>query len=355
MLSLPRYLAVLAIVAAATVGLAWVWAAQMKLAYLDPEYPSWLAKRQLLERCDLGEVLVVGDSRAAVDIVPALLGVPATNLAVGGGEAVEAYSAVRRALACPTPPRRVVISLDAGHFVLPDLFWERTVRFGFLDRAELDEVLRTAERLGDATIIAPRHPDGLPWRVRALLYSIDFPTVQFASLLKGGLLLRWVENRAALRAGIAARGQYFFGTAAGSDAVAAEGNLRAFVPLPVQDHYFRRMLALLAVRGIAVDFVAMPLNRTTARQVRPAVARDFTAYLADFTTLYQNFSVVGTVLPDWPDRYFGDEFAHLNPDGAALFSRRFAACLHARLAGSDVGCAGGWQVDELARALPQPK
>jgi hypothetical protein len=355
MLSLPRYLAILGLIAIATVGLAWIWAAEMKLAYLDPEYPSWLAKRQLLERCDLGEVLVVGDSRAAVDIIPALLGVRTTNLAVGGGEAVEAYSAVRRALACPTPPRRVVISLDAAHFVLADLFWERTVRFGFLDRAELDDVLRTAERLDDATLIAPRHPDGLPWRVRSLLYNIDFPTVHFASLLKGGLLLRWAENREALRAGIAARGQYFFGTAAGSDAVAAEGNLGAFVPLPVQDHYFRRMLALLAARGIAVDFVAMPLNRATARQVRPAVARDFAAYLADIAASYPNFSVVGGVMPDWPDRYFGDEFAHLNPDGAALFSRRFATCLHARLTGSDVGCIDGWRGDELASALPQAK
>jgi hypothetical protein len=169
------------------------------------------------------------------------------------------------------------------------------------------------------------------------------------------LLLRWAENRAALRAGIAARGQYFFGTAAGSDAVATEGTLTAFVPLPVQDHYFRRMLALLAARGIAVDFVAMPLNRTTARHVHPEVTRDFAAYLADIAASYQNFSVVGGVMPDWPDRYFGDEFAHLNPDGAALFSRRFATCLHARLAGSDAGCAGGWQVEELASAAGQPR
>ena len=62
----------------------------MPLAYLDPEYPSWLAKRQMLGQCDLGDVLVVGDSRAAVNIVPALLDVKTTNLAVGGGQAIEA-------------------------------------------------------------------------------------------------------------------------------------------------------------------------------------------------------------------------------------------------------------------------
>ena len=71
----------------------------------------------MLQRCDLGEVLVVGDSRAAVDVMPALLPVQVTNLAVGGGMPIEAYIAVARALACPVPPRRVVISLDAAHFV----------------------------------------------------------------------------------------------------------------------------------------------------------------------------------------------------------------------------------------------
>jgi hypothetical protein len=78
----------------------------MPLAFLDPEYPAWLAKEQMLARCDLGQVLVVGDSRAAVDIEPTLLPVRATNLAVGGGESIEAYSVVRRALACATPRRR---------------------------------------------------------------------------------------------------------------------------------------------------------------------------------------------------------------------------------------------------------
>ena len=111
-----RYLAVLALTAVVGFALVWAWVAAMPLAYLDPEYPAWRAKLDLLRRCDLGDVLVVGDSRAAVDVMPALLPVRATNLAVGGGETIEAYVALSRALACPVPPRRVVISLDAGAF-----------------------------------------------------------------------------------------------------------------------------------------------------------------------------------------------------------------------------------------------
>ena len=45
-------------------------------------------------------------------------------------------------------------------------------------------------------------------------------------------------------------------------------------------------------------------------------------------------------MPDWNDGWFGDEFAHLNPAGATLFSTRFGACLRARI-GAAPDAAGG--------------
>ncbi len=341
-LSPGRYLLWLAATAVLCFAGVWAWVATMPLAYLDPEYASWLAKRRMLEACDLGEVLVVGDSRAAVSVVPMLLGVKTTNLAVGGGQAIEAFVAVSRALDCPLPPRRVVVSLNAGHFVRPDMFWERSVRFGFLNRAELAEVLHTAEALGDRSVLAPRHDDGLAPLLRGFLYAIRFPTLYFNGVLKGGVFLRLWQNRASLQAGLASRGQYFFGTDPGSSAIAAEGSLDRFTPLPVQDHYFRRLLAVLAERGIPVDFIAMPLNRSTHAHVLAAVERDYAAYLAGYAARFANFSVVGPVMPDWPDRFFGDAFAHLNPGGAALFSAGFDVCLRARLAGKAAGCDISW-------------
>jgi hypothetical protein len=330
-LSPARYLLALGATSALALALIWLFVLEAPLAFLDPEYPYWLAKQQLLQSCDLGTVLVVGDSRAAVDIIPARLGVTATNLAVGGGEAIEAYAALRRALACPNPPRRVVISFDAAHFVHPDLFWDRSVRFGAVDLAELTELRAISERLGDASVLDQKHADGLPRGVRALLYAVRFPSLYFNSLLKGGVLLRWWDNRAALRAGLASRGQYFFGTAAGSSVVAADGHLENFTPLPVLDTYFDCMLALLAARHIETDFVSMPLNAATWRAVHPALRDGFAAYLAGYAARYPNFHVIGPLIPAWDDGWFGDEFAHLNPTGAALFSARFGDCLRARL------------------------
>ena len=335
-----RYLAVLASTALLLFAAVWLWVAAMPLAYLDPEYPAWRAKLELLRRCELGDVLLLGDSRAAVDVMPALLPLRVTNLAVGGGETIEAYAALWRALSCPNPPQRVVISLDAAHFTLPDLLWERSVRFGFLNADDLAVLREVARETGDNSFASPQVADGLPRFVRARLYTWRFPSLYFSSLLRGGGILRLWRNRMTFDAVLAARGQYFFGLDPGSSTVAVEGHMPSFTPRPVLDHYFDRLLGMLQARGIPVDFVAMPMNHSTGAAVRPAVRDGFAAYLAQYAARYPGFRVVGPAMPDWPDRYFGDAFSHLNPGGAALLSARFGRCLQGRIAGDpDAGCS----------------
>ena len=302
----------------------------MPLAYLDPEYPAWLAKERMLAACDVGSVLILGDSRAAADVMPARLPGRVVNLAVGGGEPIEAYSVLHRALACADPPQRIILSFDAGHFTRPDLFWERSVAFGFVGPAAVARLARVSARLHDWSVYRERRPPGLPSRLRAALYAVRFPVLYFAPLLHAGLFLRWWENRAALAAALAARGQYFFGTAPGSAVVAVDGHLHRFRPLPVLDWYFRRLLRLARARGIPVDFVAMPMNAATWRAVRPGVRAGFAAYLAACAAGDPDLHIIGPVMPHWPDRYFGDAFAHLNPAGARRYSAGFARWLAGR-------------------------
>ncbi|MDE2005053.1 MAG: hypothetical protein KGI51_00700 [Rhodospirillales bacterium] len=307
----------------------WLWVAFAPLAFLDPEYPAWLAKERLLAACDLGDTLILGDSRAAVDLMPALLPGRVTNLAVGGGEPIEAYFALRRALSCPRPPRRVILSFDAIHFVRPDLFWERSVAFGFLRPADVRAMLAVSRRLRDPSVARVRLPSWEPARLRAALYAARFPTLYFAALAHAGGIMRLWENRQRLAQVLAARGQYFFGTADGSATVAEDAHLRRFRPLPVLDWYFRALIACARARGIAVDFVAMPMNDATFRTIDPRVRNKFADYLAKAANRIRGFRIVGNVMPHWPDRYFGDGFSHLNPEGARRFSRGFARWLEA--------------------------
>ena len=314
----------MAATAAAGFAAVWVWVVAMPLAFLEPEYAFWRAKQVLVERCDLGEMLVLGDSRATVGIIPALLPVRTTNLAVGGGEAIEALAILTRALACPEKPNLVVLSLDPVHFSRADLFWERTMRFGFLDAAELGALREVSRVLGDWSVYEERHTDGIPSWLRDRLYLAHFPPFYFGSLIEGRLLWRWRHNRAGLAASVAARGQYYFGVSDGSSVVAADGKLESFRPLPVLDWYFGRILASLEERGIPSVFIAMPVNETTARAIRPEVSAGFAAWLTQYEARYPGFHVAGPTMRPWPDKWFGDGFAHLNPAGAERFSSYLA-------------------------------
>lgn len=319
-----RFLGSAAMIGAAALALVWLYVALAPLAFLDPEYAAWAAKARFLATCDLGDVVIAGDSRAAADIQPALISTRTTNLALGGGEPIEAFVALRRAMACPNPPKRVVLSFGMGHFVRPDLFWQRSVAYGFLDFEDLEELRLASASLNDGSIYGMRLPDGLAPRLRAALYAARFPSLYFGNLLHGGVFLRLPENLAGLRRAEQSRGQYFFGTAAGDSVVAMEGHIDAFRPLPVLDWYFDRTLAMLAARGVEVDFVSTPMNDSTWRCVRPVVAETFAGYLEQYAARYPNLHIVGPLLPHWPDRYFGDVFSHLNPEGSARFTRAFA-------------------------------
>jgi hypothetical protein len=339
-----RYLRTAALAGVGAWFALWAWIAAAPLAYLDPEYPAWRAKIELLQRCDLGQLVILGDSRAAVDVIPALLPVAATNLAVGGGKPVEAFAALKRALACPHPPRRVLIALDPAHFMKPDLFWERAVRFGFVAYGDLTELAALSRGSHDPRLLTPMQPDGLPDAWRGLLYAVRFPTLYIGSVMRGGVFLRWWRNTALLTKTLASRGQYFFGTEPGSDIVAVDGHLDRFEPSPVLDLYFDRLLATLQRHGIPADFVAMPVNQATDSAITPALRAGYTAYLAGYEARYPGFHVIGTAMRHWPDRMFGDAFSHLNPGGARLFSAWLAGCLRQR-----------WENGACAEPDPQPR
>jgi hypothetical protein len=328
-----------------TFAAVWLWVATMPIAFMDAEYPSWRAKQLLLERCALGDTVILGDSRAAADIMPRRLPFDASNLAVGGGEAIEAYTAMNRALACPRPPRRVIISLVPVHFAQRDLFWQRSVRYGHFSATEIRDLRAASQRTGDMSVYAGNPINEFPLPVRDWLYGARFPSLYFASLIHGGGFLRWARNQRILQETLAAKGHYFFGTDDGSDTVASEGHLDEFRPLPILDDYFSRLLALLDERGIDAEFVAMPLNDATWRHVRPEVRDQFVAYLAAYERRFKRFHVVGDVMPHWPDRFFGDRFCHLNRAGAERFSDQLAQRLQAAPPNTQNEAQNGWLSD----------
>jgi hypothetical protein len=321
----PRFLRCSGAVFAAVLLVVWLYVLSFPMAFLESGYPSWVAKSTMLRECQLGRIAFFGDSRLDAGVVPALLPVAASNFGLAAGTAVETLSAVRRAMACPTPPRQVVISLIPQHFgPLDQFFWLNDLRYGFISFTELWEAERLAVTLGDSESFGTaRTPEGVSGRSRDWAYALRFPALYFGSLVKGRLFERYASNRARLAAVLESGGFWEYGSKPGNGGADASHSA-GFKNLPLQAAEFEETLRLVNARGVDVGLLIMPF----AGNAMPDATLEgaYLAYLNDMTHRFPNVRLIGSSsIPHWPENLFVDG-AHLTGTGARLFSERLAAC-----------------------------
>ena len=320
-------------------GVVWLYVALLPAGFLDDEYPRWAAKSEILQSCNLGDVVILGDSRAAIDVMPRAMGIDSSNLAVAGGTPVEVMSVVNRMLACPHLPHTVVLSLSPSHFIDRSTFWEKSTRYHFVTGAELEDLLHASEATGDWSFFPSGPPDFLPPRVRIWMHAHYFPSLYFAALVERFGFTSYWRNENFRREVLADRGQYFFVNSGRGDQIGPEGYMRSFWAAPILDLYFSKVLRVLTERGIKVHFVAMPYNDVTAARLNPALMAEFQAYLQGYSQEYPGFDILGTLAPAWPNVLINDQLLHLNRRSAPIYSAQLAACLNEQSSGQKEGAA----------------
>lgn len=321
-----RYLSWTACAAVLTFAVIWAYVAAMPMAFLGRDYPLWVAKEAIMDRCDLGQVAVFGDSRAVAAIMPDELGVSVSNLALSTTTPIETYFAVQRALRCPHLPAQIVIAHSPASFTHDPDFWDEAPLLRILDTSQLQDIAENATRLDPAGTVIPGLNKGLATRAREAMFALHFPTLYFPSLVQGFIALRWWHNVAALHRTEESRGQAFFGTADGSNEVAEEGQMTSFAPPKLIDFYFSRTLAMLQARGVQTLFVPVPLNSATCHAQADAARTQFLLYLRQKSHRFPLFHLVQPPTLCWQDTLFGDR-AHVNEAGAKAYTAQFATWL----------------------------
>jgi hypothetical protein len=314
-------------------ALAWIYVGTMPMAFLSRDYPLWVAKKAMMDDCNLGSVEVIGDSRAVAAVMPKVMPVKAANLAMSGTGPIESYFTVRRSLRCPVFPKVVVFAHGAPHFESDSSFWRQSPLLGILNYHDLRDIDKEAAKLADVSAGQPTVGDGVSAILTDWLYSIHFPPLYFPSLANGYLAARWWHNMKALDDTRSSRGQAPFGTADGSNGLADESSMRDFSAAPLSDYYFSKILSVLREKGVRVLYIAMPINQSTYDRIEPEVETGFLTYLRGKEKEFSNFQVIGPAIACWPDAYFGDAW-HFNLKGAETFSRELGDWLEAVMGGT---------------------
>ena len=315
-----RYIILFFATLVSVVGVVWIYVATVPIAFMESGYAAWTAKADMLRECQLGEVAFIGDSRLEAGVVPAAFPRPATNFGFAGGSAVEIRVAVDRALACPTLPRQAVLTVAPEHFgPLSEFYWLLSLRFGFLTLADAIVIRSQADALGDTASLATPTPDRLGGPVRDWLYATHFPSLSFASLVRGRIAGRLALNRARLADIRQSRGWAPYENGAEHPPV----HVDRFIVTPLQAAELDAAIAALRGRGVAVALLMMPFADTHPEPGPVLDAyRDHLAAVARRT----GATLLDPAVPIWPASFFADG-THLAPAGARAFTAALATCL----------------------------
>ncbi len=323
------------------------------MAFLPNGYPVWIAKKRMLDACDLGQVVLFGDSQLEAGIVAHGLPLVSTNFSAGGVSPLDSYFLVRQAVACPDFPKHAIVSFAFADFIqIQPAFWANTIRYGILGTAAIADIEETARRLRDPSFHDYVTFEGLSGWSRNFLYAHHFAPLYFDSLVRGGFFLREYSNRATFVQALARRGQMPYGgvQAPGPTDRYNRPPAPGFHPLPIQSEFFERLVTALEKAGTSIDFILMPTSYANAPQLLVAnLEPDFIAYLQEVERRHPKFRLSQSGVPIWPDRYFVDN-VHLNPDGAARFTTRLNDCL--RFADADSRTGAYSRSCDLANGAP---
>lgn len=328
-----RYLAIFLSTVCLVFAAAWLYSVEGRYGFSESEYAVWQAKLDMIDRCDLGEVAILGESRASVGFIPDTFPVTVSNLALSGSGPIEAYYEWRRMRRCAQLPRKVILSYWPDLFSKLDWFWPRNTRFGLFSYADLEEIRANEASLAPGTLYRTARAGQLPPAVDNWLHARHFPSFDFANFISSGLVGRLSANRRAYQDTLAGRGHHQinpFGDDPRARQVCASDAMpmqKHFQQAPLVTYYFAKLLSEMQSEGIRIAFVQTPVSRVTERKISADYREAFQSFIRKYDGYFgQQASVRKDAFPEIDDCDFVDG-THMTPAAARIFSTAAASAL----------------------------
>jgi hypothetical protein len=314
------YVGVLAAALLGVFSLIWVYTYTKRVNFLPKEAGGWMAHMQMIKSCKVGDVAVLGSSRANAAFLPRLMNMHVANLAMTGGTPIEAYYEARDIYRCPHPPKVVILSFSGYDLVNSNWFWDRSARFGLLDYNDLQDIAYNSARNGDKVLYKGAFGSEPPPAMKNWLYSNHFPPYDFASLLaaRGGLRRR--ENSRSAAQALASDGQQLVTDGKCAAAASWDAKQTTFHPRPILVFYLERLIDYLEARGVKVLYVDTPLSAANYEQLHDAYKQGYVDLLNTLQRHDPNLRIVGPIFSSLDMCSFSD-IDHVNAKGAETFTR----------------------------------
>ncbi|MEC5387193.1 hypothetical protein VVD49_15800 [Uliginosibacterium sp. H3] len=309
----------------------WLYVVYMPMRFLETGYVSWTAKMDLAKTCDMGDLVVIGDSQAEAAINPLGLSVKSTNLAVGGATPIEMYYWGEHVLRCPNVPRHVMLTMARGQMgLISNFLFENGARYGYIGFGPLQEIQTESARLHDGALERLHTRDGLNGTLRNAFYAMHAPPLYFNSLISARFNGRAQANTQVYDRLLRNRGHNDYPGQVQNAGAGAHAEEPDFKVLPIQAYYLERLIERLEGAGAQVHFLVMPRRGSGDEQHAGQQDARFNAYLVGLQRQHPHFDVVNGVPAIWPDALFSDA-AHLNPAGTERYTAQFEHCVKLRV------------------------
>jgi len=287
------------------------------------EYPLWLHQKNVANKVeDIGyaDILIMGDSRTMTGVHPRMISSKAYSLTLGGATPLELYYILKKYLtAHAKTPEVVFLALAPSNLEHAKMFWQRTVKYNFLNMEEYYEIFGlvkehkeniskydASESYNDFNSI------WVPYLDVKLAHSY-IPEIQISIFVD-----RKKRNLNAYKLIKENRGQYYFGTDLSSDGLNVESERRKFIPSRVLNEYLVKLLDLCRDNDIKVIYDILPMNEASFERLFEDYTDGYTKYIHNVFSLYPEASYSPSI-NSYPNSYFGDE-SHLNESGAIKYS-----------------------------------
>ena len=312
------------LLAASPVLLLWAVIAFRPLWYSDGEIPNYRWNKDYCAQPHDNDVIVLGDSIANGAYLPDMLSERMVNLSLGGSAPMVGYHVLENYLSHNKVPNICYISYMEGHFATGSgTYYTRLLFSRRITPKVAYEIYN--KQLDFKENPQQNNPYGNNPAETQILMLCSSPSIFLPSVKRAmyerippyGLrekYCKWAYQKSDLHKGsFISRNSWQNMNTQKHDAT--------FTVSPLQDYYYRRMIALCVSKGIQVRLVKLPVNDTFWNYTE-AFMDEFEAY---YNGICRDFP---TVTVDWFDSYGGEyclDSNHLNLQGAVRFCTELAA------------------------------